>query len=450
MQDDPQLPTAPFQRVFFLLAGTVIGVFSAAVLIGIGLFRGEIREQILQRDGILLTNVAQYLYEEQGDSSRIVDWDLLELALDSSKIKGVIAVRVYRPVDRLIEQVPVSLYAVSLSPEDRLFLKDGEPVIRYFAGFRLDTLFSDIEEIGESDTSPLIEVIAPLANAEGAVEASIQYWLDGSRVAEEFHRLDQYLLFLGTVFLAGGGILFAIVFLYARKRLIGMGRLLADRNRSLRRANAELALAARTSAIGSITSHLFHGLKNPLAGLKAYLKVTAHDEEAIAITDRMQSLINETLDVIRNEDGDMHAQITFAELEELARKRLGAADTSRAGRIRISASGSGSLESRQAQLLLLVLRNLVDNAAEASGQEDPIEVRLESREDGLLATVRDRGPGLPHHVRDRIFEPVNSGKSNGAGIGLAISAVLARHIPATLKLVRSDAQGTEFSIHMPL
>jgi len=259
--------------------------------------------------------------------------------------------------------------------------------------------------------------------------------------------LDQYLTVLGVVIFAGGGLVFALVFLIARNRLLDMGLILADRNRSLEKANAELALVARTSAIGSITSHLFHGLKNPLAGLKAYLQLTGRDEEAMAMANRMQSLINESLSIIAEEENHHQVQLELDEFRQLLERRL---DQQADSRLSLEFSGSGQLTARHAQLLLLILQNLVNNAVEASPPDRPVKVRVKAEDGQLHAEVQDSGPGLPEEVRRRIFEPVRSTKEHGTGIGLAICAALARHIPAQLRLVASNGSGTTFSISMPI
>ena len=205
-------------------------------------------------------------------------------------------------------------------------------------------------------------------------------------------------------------------------------------------------MAARTSAIGSITSHLFHGLKNPLAGLKAYLQLAGHDEEALEITNRMQNLINESLSVIHDEEGGNNHPLTMEEFVDISKKRMGIKP---AGRVRLSCSGEGSLPAQKSQLLLLVMRNLVDNALEANG-DSPVLIEFNHTGSTLLSSVSDSGNGLPEHVKSNLFDPVKSTKENGTGIGLAISAVIARHIPAELKLAKSDSSGTTFSIEMPL
>jgi signal transduction histidine kinase len=310
----------------------------------------------------------------------------------------------------------------------------------------MDLLFDDESALNRRRGFPMNEVLVPVRDIDGTTVAMIQYWLDGAEVAAELKQLDKFLLLLGSAFFMAGGLIFIIVFLYARKRLMRMGNLLADRNASLERANADLAMAARTSAIGSVTSHLFHGLKNPLAGLKAYLRVTGQDDEAIAIADRMQSMIDEALSVI-SESNDTDFQLTLEEVRQMAEGRL---NNSNPPMVEFESSGDGTIPARKAQLILLVLRNLVENAREASPDGSNVHVKLNLNGSGFHASVEDHGPGLPEHIRERLFEPVQSTKNNGSGIGLAISSVIARHIPATVGLVKSDPHGTTFKVEMPL
>ncbi|MEX0325770.1 MAG: sensor histidine kinase [Puniceicoccaceae bacterium] len=433
-----------FQRVILALGLITLGIYGAAVIASMIFFRAEIHQQILHRDGSLLTRISQHFHDTQLPRPGGTDW--LEIAFESSEISGVIGVRLYQPDGEFLAAIPASLYASTLDETDRAELGEGVPVFRHFPQLSLDSLFSDESSIAHPATYPATEVIVPVVDGDGGTVAIIQYWLDGQELSEELGQMDRFLTALGSVFFFAGGLIFTLVFLYARSRLLGMGSLLAQKNESLRQANANLALAARTSAIGSVTSHLFHGLKNPLAGLKAYLKLSGKDEEAMAIADRMQSLIDEALNVI-SEDNEAEVELTMDEFQQFADQRLGQiAD----GQVHLKTSGQGRIEARKAQLALLVVRNLAENAVEASGAEHPVSIRMDMSASSLAVEVEDTGSGLPDHVRERLFEPVQSTKSNGTGIGLAISSVIARHIPATLQLLKSDASGTIFQITVPL
>ena len=64
--------------------------------------------------------------------------------------------------------------------------------------------------------------------------------------------------------------------------------------------------------------------------------------------------------------------------------------------------------------------------------------------------VGDTGPGLPERAREHLFEAFQGGaRKGGTGLGLAIAAELIRGHGGRLELARTDADGTEFLIHLP-
>ena len=68
----------------------------------------------------------------------------------------------------------------------------------------------------------------------------------------------------------------------------------------------------------------------------------------------------------------------------------------------------------------------------------------------LVVEVADQGEGITQELRERLFVPKKSGKEQGTGIGLVISAQLARQIGGELQLLESDESGTTFAVNVPL
>ncbi len=103
--------------------------------------------------------------------------------------------------------------------------------------------------------------------------------------------------------------------------------------------------------------------------------------------------------------------------------------------------------------LFRVLSNLIRNARqaiEATGQPGTIEVSAGEDEAEWWIRVGDTGPGLPPKAREHLFAAFQGGaRKGGTGLGLAIAAELVRGHGGRLDLVRSDAEGTEFAIHLP-
>jgi signal transduction histidine kinase len=76
--------------------------------------------------------------------------------------------------------------------------------------------------------------------------------------------------------------------------------------------------------------------------------------------------------------------------------------------------------------LEVVLRNLVSNAVEAAAAHAPGRVDIEARAQRELVRVcvRDTGPGVAAEDLDRIFEPFETTRASGMGMGLAISRAI--------------------------
>ncbi|HXU69656.1 MAG TPA: ATP-binding protein [Polyangia bacterium] len=101
------------------------------------------------------------------------------------------------------------------------------------------------------------------------------------------------------------------------------------------------------------------------------------------------------------------------------------------------------------QLLINLVRNAVDAAAEPEGQgTGAVEVTWETRGDTLVVRVRDEGPGLSD--TRNLFVPFFTTKATGSGIGLVLSRQIAENHGGTLTLQdRHDRRGCEARLTLP-
>ena len=285
-----------------------------------------------------------------------------------------------------------------------------------------------------------------------------QLILDGSSVAEQFAALDKN-LFRGalTAFLISGAVLL-VALAWAFWKLQAANRRLAQRTASLIKANHELALTAKTSAVGTLTSHLIHGLKNPLAGLHGF--VSSHGQEATQPTDpvwleaaattrRMQNLINQIVTVLSQEKGASSFELSLSELREILSAKLQPLAEEHGVELLTSQHGDGILESREANLSILILENLVQNAIQATSPGKAVKVLISADAENVICEIADQGPGLPRERREALFAPGHSTKPCGSGLGLAISQQLAKQINAQLVLKSTGEHGCVFALLLP-
>jgi two-component system C4-dicarboxylate transport sensor histidine kinase DctB len=128
------------------------------------------------------------------------------------------------------------------------------------------------------------------------------------------------------------------------------------------------------------------------------------------------------------------------------------------GEIEVRAPTAPIWVQADAALLHAVVSNLAGNALDAATAESPtprVEVRLGINGDQAELRVSDNGPGVSASMKSRLFEPFQSGKANGVGIGLALSRKIARAhggdlILDELSATRPGFPGASFVLLLPL
>jgi two-component system C4-dicarboxylate transport sensor histidine kinase DctB len=106
------------------------------------------------------------------------------------------------------------------------------------------------------------------------------------------------------------------------------------------------------------------------------------------------------------------------------------------------------------QLLRVGVSNLINNALHAvstrkQGDDPPfIELVVEAGPGVPRLLVADNGDGVPQALRPRLFEPFQSGKTSGVGIGLALSKRIAQAHGGDLELSGGHV-GATFCLRLP-
>ena len=212
---------------------------------------------------------------------------------------------------------------------------------------------------------------------------------------------------------------------------------LAEANRHLEEAEAQMRRADRLAALGQLTAGLAHELRNPLGTLKTSAellerKVAADNDIAREMAgyitqevDRINSLITRFLEFarprqLRLEKTSLHAMLDQA-IERFDREKSGAAAS-----VSVFKNYSPDVPpvNIETELMEHVITNLLSNAAQASpaGAVVTVKTRLADTAEGRKAEIAviDRGSGIdPKHL-ENIFNPFFTTKAAGVGLGLSI------------------------------
>ena len=447
--------------IALFLGGVMSAVFVALVLRYDHDLRAVIHQKMIDRDAAVLTSVAQQEIETgtlEPTGSNPNRW--LAALLPAAHRKGLLAMAVFDADGVLLEKIPSNQLLVELPPDDFVRLQNGRPLTRYWPAFSLETFLTE----GPTEPTPVLEIVLPLhgksrtasPNLAANLIGYVRYHLDARALAGELATLDagvhrQTFVTLG-VGLAALGLLVGTAYV-----MLGRAqRTIVERTARLQRANFELTLAAKTSALGEITSHLIHGLQGPVAGLRTLVAASHADpaasdwRTAAGYAERMQAMIQDTVALLGDDATHTSYALTGHELAAIVRRRNLESAGQKGVELLVRGGFDQGIDSHRGGLLCLIINNLVQNAVEATAPRRNITVNFAAGDGNATVTVADEGVGIPDDLRPHLFEPGRSSRAGGSGLGLAISQLLARQIGATLLLESTGAAGTTFRLTLPL
>jgi two-component system, NtrC family, nitrogen regulation sensor histidine kinase GlnL len=220
--------------------------------------------------------------------------------------------------------------------------------------------------------------------------------------------------------------------------------------------------ADRAQAMTLLARHLAHELRNPLAGVRgaAQLIAATHSNDRSAEharmiqreVDRMTTLLEQFAGGGAGQAGPVNLHRVLDEVADLV---LAEAHD----KLAIDKDFDPSipeLHAREGQLHQLFL-NLARNAAQAGSTRLRLTTRIEHQSPlldqagchAVRIDVDDDGQGVAPELRDRLFLPLVSGRSDGSGFGLAIVQQIVRAHGGLVEYLPRQP-GSRFRVRLPL
>lgn len=419
-----------------------------------GALRDEIHTKMIERNASVLYPVAlQQLAESESHAPEGSDprMHLLSL-LKSVRQQGVLAMATFNCDGAALEWIPRNQLFVELPADDYVRLQTSGPISRYHPDFRLNEHLSGVA--ADQQTTAVLEVLLPLRLPQSArVIGFARYYIDARQLRAELAALDRRIAQTTAATLGIGSVLIAAVLVGAHTWLKRAQQIIAERNERLARANFELTLAAKVSALGQITSHLIHGLQGPIAGLRAVVHSRGDSspdwQSAADYAERLQTLIAETVALLSDNQAHASYEVAAPELGSTINDRHSAAAAAKGVQLLVEAQGEAPMDSHRGSLLCLIASNLIQNAIAATPPGGKVRVILDCTDKVTTLSVGDTGPGICAEMRACLFQPGRSGRAGGTGLGLAISQLLARQLGGELALVHTGPGGTLFRLSGP-
>jgi signal transduction histidine kinase len=230
---------------------------------------------------------------------------------------------------------------------------------------------------------------------------------------------------------------------------------IAERNRAV--AGREWVLAA-----------VSHDLKNPLQMIALSVEYLTRQldrerksaqrslADIRAAADRMTGLVRDLLDYASMEAGSFSIEPKTASarsLVEAAMEHTRVLASARSQTIHATIASHEPTVSCDADRVIQVLVNLVDNAIKYSPRGGDINLTVDDADGWVRFAVTDMGPGIAPDDAQHVFEPywrsARSSKTGGTGLGLVIARTIVEAHGGRIWLSTRFGTGTTFSFSLP-
>lgn len=183
------------------------------------------------------------------------------------------------------------------------------------------------------------------------------------------------------------------------------------------------------------TREAAHELRTPLAALKLHIQLVSRSEggqeraEALEHVhksiERAERLVAQLLEMSRLDSQDALEGREHLDLGELAADVISDFDHVALGRhIRLSGDIADGVVVEGAEMgLVIIVRNLVDNALRYTQEQGEVIVRVFEKQGNAVLEVEDNGPGIPFEHQSSVFKRFwryRETATEGSGLGLSI------------------------------
>ena len=221
----------------------------------------------------------------------------------------------------------------------------------------------------------------------------------------------------------------------------------------------------RLALVGELAASAAHEIKNPLAGISTFLKyfTELEDFKKVDIIDELNVMrqsvqrIDETLKSLLSFSRYKKKKISKLNLSEFIETSLHSITLKIPAHIKIIKEiEEDFIIETDSQQLQQVLINIIFNAIEAIGKREG-EIIIHTYVSGrdqlpskelFNISIKDNGPGIEDSFKEKLFQPFQTTKEEGTGLGMYTCYGLMKSLGGGID-INSDVRGTEVILSLP-
>jgi signal transduction histidine kinase len=316
--------------------------------------------------------------------------------------------------------------------------------------------YTRLEEILAAQERGLV-VILVLSLAGGLLGS----WLIARSLARPLHELT------GAMAVVGAGQLDHPIVPRSRDEIgelaTAFGRMTANlrvKISQLERTQAQLVQSEKLASIGEMSAAVAHGLRNPLASLRAAAQLVRHHPESPSSAEHLDAIVQEVDRLDRrithllsfSRPAPFHPlQENVARLIEGLLPAFGPILREKGVELRIELASALPEIRVDPMQIEQALVEVVSNALDAMPKGGRLRITATSTGDApaeVMIEVADSGPGIPEQVLPSVCEPFFTTRQEGTGLGLAIAKRYVEQNGGRLE-IRSGPSGTVVRFWLP-
>jgi signal transduction histidine kinase len=220
----------------------------------------------------------------------------------------------------------------------------------------------------------------------------------------------------------------------------------------------QLLQSHRFATLGKMSAAVAHEIRNPISGLYSFLQIIENQKD--------EKTINKFFDIATDE---------FKRIERLTTNLLSLGHATKLKKentninellkqaceilsVNLKKSNVNLIEKYEKlpitkldrEMIKQVLINLMFNSIQAMHNGGDMEIGTKMENNNILIYVKDNGTGIDEEIKDRIFEPFYTTKSDGSGIGLTLAKSIIEAHNGKINFESEKNKGSAFFISLPV